>query len=235
MSAQIVTTRPDVFDFLRLPPELRNRIYQLHLSKVGDVVYYSGPNICDKLSNKPLLGVNILRVCSRVYHEAVTFAYTGRIWDLGRTLPVDPGTNVIDCAQRLSCVPQDTVGRIQNLVVTLAFGLDSPACVVTSVKMGDLTKLKSLQFLDLFLYLSHPDAKIPSWLCHPDIAYHSSPFFIGLVCQIISQIPKRVSFNLWPVVGGDWKGPKARKLIKDIRYIVDKFFDIKGCDCATSA
>jgi hypothetical protein len=239
MSAPFITAPPGVFDFLRLPPELRYRIYQVHLSEEGDVSYQtwsreSGLVTHDEPMEKTRLGVNIFRVCSQIYHEAVTFAYADRHWDLGRTLPVGPYKLAIDCAQRVSCVPHDTVGRIQNLGLTLAFGLSSQSCVVTSVEMGDLTKLKSLRGLELFLDLDKRNEKIPSWLRRPDVTLRDSPLFIGLVCQILSQIPTQVEFELWPLVGADWDAREQRELDRDIDYIARTFLAIQGCNCATS-
>ena len=83
MAMPIVTTRPGIFNFLGLPPELRNRIYQLNLSEKGIVDYEdTSGDICvsyDKPRYKLNLGINVLRVCRQIYDEAVSFAYADRL------------------------------------------------------------------------------------------------------------------------------------------------------------
>jgi hypothetical protein len=118
MSIPIDTTPPGVFDFLRLPPELRNRIYQLHLSKEGDIdhqrLFDEGPHIrfnppAVEYPLKPVLDVNILRVCRQIYNEAVTFAYADRMWILGCALTWGSRRCAIDCTYR--CCREDTTSH----------------------------------------------------------------------------------------------------------------------------
>ena len=80
MNAPTVTTQLGVFNFLKLPSELRNRIYQLHLSKKGMVNYEDDDfRPYEKPVRRLCLGVYVLQDCKQIYNEAVPFAYANRV------------------------------------------------------------------------------------------------------------------------------------------------------------
>jgi hypothetical protein len=238
MSAQIATTPPGVFDFLGLPPELRNRVYQLHLSQEDEVNYiYSqgirGPGImCDTPVAKLLLGVNILRVCRQIYDEAVSFAYADRLWSLGEA-PAALDSTGIDCAQRLTCIPHYTIGRVEQVRLEIEIDLRLPTSIVTPVAMGDLTRLKSLKILELFVGLDNMQPHLPKMYGYGDYSLRNSPFLVGLVCGVLSQLPVQVEV-VWVSTIKDLLGWTRYEVDAELEHIAHKFGAIKGCSCATS-
>jgi hypothetical protein len=220
MDMPIIAIRPGIFNFLELPSELRNRIYQLHLSKEGNIEYpmdedVLGPSIYDKPLTKPIMGINILRVCRQIYNEAITYAYTNRRWSLG-----GPFT----CAERLTHIPSGTVEKIQRLRLNVANPLYASSPVV-SVTVGDVTKMKSLKSLELVVVLCL------EWVSHHSIPYCDSTLLVGLVCQILSQIPTQVEVSWTPILE-EWRYNERDELGAAMEAIAHKFAAIKGCDCA---
>jgi hypothetical protein len=241
MNAPIAASPPDVFNFLGLPSELRSHIYWLNLGQKGDVSYQTydyqtyddlGFQIVhDKPAVKPVLGVNISQVCKQIYHEAVMLAYWGRKWDLG-TAPRDSGKATVDCAARLACIPHDTAEKIQELGLEMVISLQTPISF-TSVAMGDLTKFKSLRRLKLSVFLESGYDHAPEWLLHRGDLYRNSPFLIGLVCQMLSQIPDHLGIT-WLSAVGDWDEVREFKRDEDMLDIAYEFEAIKGCRCPES-
>ncbi|KAH0370192.1 hypothetical protein KCU65_g2880, partial [Aureobasidium melanogenum] len=116
MATQIAANLSSNFDFLKLPLELRNHIYSLHLSNEGEVGYKAEDQLLQEITHdepaiKPLLGVNFLRVCKQVYDEAVLYAYRNRKWAMGYA-PITPDRLTVNCAQRIACIPPDTAENI---------------------------------------------------------------------------------------------------------------------------
>jgi hypothetical protein len=144
MDTPIVTSPSGVFNFLGLPSELRNRIYQLHLSKKGEVDGLMNDDelrIYDPAMVKPIIGVNILRVCRQTYNEAVTYAYTNCTWSLGAPLI---------CTDCLIRFPRGTVEKIQHVRLHIrVYICSSTTSPVMRITMSDLIKMKSLRSLEL--------------------------------------------------------------------------------------
>lgn len=236
MDTQTVAAPSGVFDFLGLPSELRNRIYQLHLSSEGLVQChqngYEGLEVMDYL--KPRLGINILAVCRQIYHEAVAFAYADCMWDMG---PLSLGTSLrlvekyaIHCAERLACIPFD---KVQHLRMNIIFETQGPIPSVLSIAMSDLTKLKSLRSLEVFVFAGSTYNLVPVWLRDRGVTYRDSPLLIGLICQVLSQTPRQVKV-VWTSALSGWEQRNAVKMDADMAHIAHKFDAIKGCGRSTN-
>lgn len=179
MDTPIVIAPSGVFNFLGLPSELRNRIYQLHLSKSGDVAYrkWSFPFlriVYDRAMTKPFVGVNLLRVCRQIYLEAIEYAYTDRTWDLGCDH---------QCARRLGDMPSGTVEKIQLLKLLARVDLQDPTLSVRSFTMGNISKMRSLRTLNIWVAANLSETP------EDGISYFDSPALVDLVCHILSHIP----------------------------------------------
>ncbi|KAG9843622.1 hypothetical protein KCU98_g7651, partial [Aureobasidium melanogenum] len=98
----------------------------------------------------------------------------------------------VDCAQRLACIPRGTAEKIECLELDIVVDLWSPTNMVTSVAMGDLIKMKSLRTIELNLILESGSNPFPKWLNRRNATYRDSPLLVGLVCQILGQIPAQV-------------------------------------------
>ncbi|KAH0285989.1 hypothetical protein M436DRAFT_66741 [Aureobasidium namibiae CBS 147.97] len=236
MDTPIVTAPSDVFNFLGLPSELRNRIYQLHLSKNGGVKYETwsyyrllGIRINHKRPTiRPHVGVNILRVCRQVYLEAVKYAYTDRVWNLGYDF---------DCARHLDLMPDGTAEKIQQLRLTARVDLHEPDFSVRAFTLGDFTRLKSLQILDL-----HVAAGL-SLIPEDRSKYLDSPRLVDLVCHVLSHIPIQVEiiwsspFNESVAMECISRGCPEEivgELDAALEHIAHKYAAIKGCNYAIS-
>jgi hypothetical protein len=234
-----MVTPPGVFNFLQLPSELRNHIYWLILSQGGDVNYQEIDPVGDlQIYEWPMIqllqGVNILRVCKQIYQEAVMFAYADRRWFLGNASLVSLREFSLDCGPRLICIPDDTVGKVQRLGLILFIEMDSATSLITSVTMGDFIKLKSLQSLELRVMLWLRDIRIPKWLRRGTDSCRYSPSIIGLVCQIISQVPAHVNITwLSTVQNYDSDTENDYKPDEDMLHIAHEFGAIQGCRCTT--
>ena len=185
-----------IFDFLGLPRELCDRICRLHLSNQGEVDYLEADDNTEEITHdkpaiKPLLGVNLLRVCKQIYDEAVLYAYEKRKWAMGYA-PITPDKLTIDCAQRVACIPPTTAEKIQHLAMNIEVTFKEPYDAVRSIAMGDLTKLQSLRTFELFLVLGDFVIHAPRWLRQRDDAWRNAPLLFGLVCGIVAQVPTRV-------------------------------------------
>ncbi|THZ10173.1 hypothetical protein D6C95_00742 [Aureobasidium pullulans] len=155
MDLSTTNESPGVFDFLRLPRELRDLVYSLHLSKPGKVGYEGDDDYCvqridDEIAFKPTIGINILRVCRQIYDEAVTYAYIDRKWAMGYLL--EPYPRAIHPAQRLSCIPSKTAEKVQHLGLDMRIYLYKSGRNVAPVDMDGLFKMKSLHTLELFMF-----------------------------------------------------------------------------------
>jgi len=238
MNTPIVTTRSGVFNFLGLPPELRNRIYRLHLSKEGSVDYQvfgterCFQQTCNEPISKPVLGVNVLRVCKQIYLEAVRFAYADRIWDLGRAAS-RPDWRTADCAERLTRIHHGAIGKVQRLQLEVIIEVQASISCITTVAMGDLTKLKSLESLNLFVMLENRYDLVPGSRRRRGATFRYAPLLIGLVCQIMSQVPAQVKIA-WISDLGEMKDRQEEQLNADLEHIAHRFGAIQGCNCATS-
>ena len=239
MGTQIVTAPPGVFNFLDLPSELRNRIYQLHLSKAGIVdCPYDEKETDVHYHSKPLIGVNILRACKQIYNEAVTFAYADCKWLLG---PASFGAGhlisdrfSLDCAARLTRIPHGTIDKVQHLGLNILFEENGLIRSVMSVEFGDLTKLKSLRTLEVFLFPGEPYSLIPEWHRRRGITYRHSSLLMGLVCHILSQTPTSVEVKWTSVMASSWQWREDIQLNSDMAHLTHKFRAVKGCNCTTS-
>lgn len=233
MDKPIITTPSGVFNFLGLPSELRNRIYQLHLSKGGGVAYrhWNHPllrNSYDDPINIPFVGINLLRVCRQIYLEAIKYVYTDRTWDLGCDH---------SCARRLSHMPSGTVEKIQHLKLIAPVDLQDPTPSVRSFTMGDLTKMKSLQTVDVWV------AGGSSETSEIGATYFDSPHLVGMVCHILSHIPVHVEI-IWssPIRESVFMEQISRECYDEIQgeldaaleHIAHKFAAIKGRNYMTS-
>ncbi|KAH0278191.1 hypothetical protein KCU91_g2658, partial [Aureobasidium melanogenum] len=227
--------RSEFFDFLSLPLELRNRIYSLHLSNEGVVDYLEADDDAEEITHdepviKPVLGVNILRVCKQIYDEAVLLAYANRRWAMGYA-PITPDRLTIDCAQRLACIPSDTAEKVEHLGMDIEITLNQPYSLVRSISMGDLPKMKSLRTIELNLVLESGPNQSPRWLNRLNATYRDSPLLVGLVCQILSQIPAQISVvwlsTMWDEETGEIEGEVDFNLL----YIAQKYSAIKGRAC----
>lgn len=67
--ASRASTKNETFKFLDLPPELRNRIYKIHLEEERSLTLTRG-NLSLTI---PTLGVNLLRCCKQIYNEAASY------------------------------------------------------------------------------------------------------------------------------------------------------------------
>jgi hypothetical protein len=235
----IAITPPGLFNFLGLPSELRNRIYWLILSQ-GDDVDYQEVDTCGdtQVWDVPIIqilpGINILRVCRQIYKEAVMFAYAHRRWALGTAPIVSLREYAVDCGPRLICIPDGTDEKVQHLGLILVIEMDSATSLIASVTMGDFTKLKSLRSLELRVMLDLRGDHAPRWLRRGRDEYRYSPFLLGLVCQIISQVPVQIEIT-WLSTVQDYQseGTVVFEPDKDIQHIAHEFGAIQGCRCAT--
>lgn len=231
MDTQTVIGPSGIFNFLGLPSEIRNRVYQLHLSKEGVVNYaaydHAGRmNIYDRPMGRLLLGVNILRVCRQIYNEAVPFAYTNRLWGLCGAFAASNRLG-IDGVRRLALIPHYTIERVEQIKLDVYIDFERSSCIVASIVMGDLTKLKSLKLLQLFIEMDY-------LVClNSENPIRDSPYLVGLVCEILSQIPVKIKVEWFSVVN-KWEGDQD-EIDAELAYIAHKFRAIKCCDCATSA
>ncbi|KAH0383302.1 hypothetical protein KCU92_g5519, partial [Aureobasidium melanogenum] len=233
-----LSTRSGIFNFLGLPLELRHSIYRLHLTNEGEVDYLElGDDTkditCthDKPAIKPLLGVNILRVCKQIYNEAVLFAYDNRKWAMGYA-PITPDRLTVNCAQRLACIPPTTARKIQHLGLNIDITLKTPYNLVRSIAMGDLTKLKSLRTLELFLVLGDLGVRAPRWIRQRDSTWCNAPLWVGLVCGILAQVPSHIEV-VWLSTVADTDGCNSvGELDEDLLQIAQTYSGIKGCQCA---
>lgn len=230
--------RSDFFDFLSLPLELRNGIYYLPQSSGGEVDYLEADDDSEEITHdepalKPVLGVNILRVCKQIYDEAVLFAYANRKWAL-RYAPQTASGLTTDCIHRLACMPRATAERIQHLGLNIDVNLWEPDNLVRSIAMGDLTKLKWLRTLELFL--SFGDSGFPPrWMLQRNTTWRSAPLFVGLVCGILAQVPVHVEIVWISTVSHIDGGSCVGELDEDLLQIAQTYCGIKGCKCALDA
>ncbi|THW74443.1 hypothetical protein D6D18_10111 [Aureobasidium pullulans] len=237
MDLSTTNESPGVFDFLRLPRELRDLVYSLHLSKPGKVGYEGDDDYCvqrtdDQPAIKPTIGINILRVCKQIYDEAVTYAYIDRKWAMGYALSPYPGA--IHCAQRLSCIPSKTAERVQHLGLDVTVYLYESGGNVAPVDMGGLFKMKSLHTLELFLFFDCDSKASQSWL-GGGARYRTTPLLIGLVRQILSQIPVHVRKIIWLSAFRDDGGFSiGGELDHDLFEITKTYNGIKGCSYQTT-
>ncbi|THZ80944.1 hypothetical protein D6C88_06403 [Aureobasidium pullulans] len=213
-----------------LPRELRDLVYSLHLSKPGKVGYEGNEDYCtertgDGFASKPTIGINILRVCKQIYDEAVTYAYIDRKWAMGHALSPYPGA--IRCAQRLSCIPSKTAERVQHLGLDVTVYLYESGGNVAPVDMGGL-------FQDEVAPYSRAVPASQSWL-GGGARYRTTPLLIGLVCQILSQIPVHVKNIIWLSAVGDDSGFSiGGELDHDLFEIAKTYNGIKGCSYQTT-
>lgn len=236
MDLSTTNESPGVFDFLRLPRELCDLVYSLHLSKPGKVGYDSDDDYCvqrtdDEIAFKPTIGINILRVCRQIYDEAVTYAYIDRKWAMGYLLEPYPGA--IHPAQRLSCIPSKTAERVQHLGLDMRIYLYKSGWNVAPVDMDGLFKMKSLHTLELFMFFDCDPKMSQSWL-GGDVRHRTTPLLIGLVCQILSQIPVHVKKVVWRSAVGEVGGWLDGELDQDLFEIARKYNGIKGCSEQTT-
>ncbi|KAG9948352.1 hypothetical protein KCU85_g5045, partial [Aureobasidium melanogenum] len=227
--------RSDFFDFLSLPLELRNGIYYLPQSSGGEVDYLEADDDSEEITHdepalKPVLGVNILRVCKQIYDEAVLFAYTNRKWAMGFAPQTSDGLTIV-CAQRLACIPNDTAEKVERLSLDNIIDLWSPTNIITSVAMGDLTKMKSLHTIELDLIFECGSDPSPGWLDRRNDTYRDSPLLIGLVCQILSQIPAQISVVWKSAIWDEETGEIEGEVDFNLLYIAQKYSAIKGRAC----
>jgi hypothetical protein len=168
---------------------------------------------------KPIIGVNILRVCRQIYNEAVTYAYTNCTWSLGAPLI---------CTDCLIRFPRGTVEKIQHVRLHIrVYICSSTTSPVMRITMSDLIKMKSLRSLELILVSD------PEWPSDSDVSYCDSTLLVGLVCQILSQVPTQVKV-VWISLFGEWKDAQGEELGTAMGDITEKYAAIKGCNCATS-
>lgn len=130
----------------------------------------------------------------------------------------------VDCAQRLTCIPPYTVERVEKVKLDLLVYLAEHNINLTPVVMSDLTKLKSLRTLELYLELDDVDISYSEGLLQ------SSPFFVGLVCEILSEIPVEVEV-VWTSWVRNWYA--GGTIDADLRYLAHKYRTIKGCNCVS--
>ncbi|KAG9526598.1 hypothetical protein KCU93_g5458, partial [Aureobasidium melanogenum] len=224
-----LSTRSGIFNFLGLPLEFRHSIYRLHLSNEGEVGYKADdllPEITyDEPAIKSPLGVNLLRVCKQIYNEAVPFAYDNRKWAMGYA-PTTPDRLTVSCAQRLACIPPATAEKIQRLSLNIDITLKTPYDLVRSIAMGDLTNLKSLRTLELFLVLGDVGVRAPRWVHQRDSTWRNAPLLVGLVCGILAQVPSHIEV-VWLSTVADTDG--------DLLQIAQTYSGIKGCQCALNS
>jgi hypothetical protein len=133
----------------------------------------------------------------------------------------------------LACIPHYTIDRVQHLGLDFLIDLRMPTSIVTSVAMGDLSKLKSLQSLELFIILDNGCRHIPKRLRYSDTPCHASPFLVGLVCETLSQIPAHIEVS-WLSVVQDKDGNADGDQDADLIHIAERFGAIQGCNSATS-
>ncbi|KAH0168539.1 hypothetical protein KCU67_g3441, partial [Aureobasidium melanogenum] len=230
-----LSTRSGIFNFLGLPLELRHSIYRLHLSNEGGVGYKADdllPEITyDEPAIKSPLGVNLLRVCKQIYNEAVPFAYDNRQWAMGYA-PTTPDRLTVSCAPRLACIPPATAEKIQRLSLNIEITLKTPYDLIRSIAMGDLTKLKSLRTLELFLVLGDVGVRAPRWVHQRDSTWRNAPLLVGLVCGILAQVPSHIEV-VWLSTVADIDGCNfVGELDGDLLQIAQTYGGIKGCQCA---
>ncbi|TIA77820.1 hypothetical protein D6C76_04453 [Aureobasidium pullulans] len=237
MDLPITNGSSGVFDFLGLPRELRDLVYSLHLSKPGEVGYEGDdgcyvPSTEDRPAIKPTVGINILRVCRQIYEEAVTYAYIDRKWAMGYALSPYPGA--IHCARKSSCIPSRTAERVQHLGLCLTVYLYELGGNVAPVDMGGLFKMKSLHTLELFLFFDCDSKASQNWL-GGGTRYRATPLLVGLVCQILSQIPVHVKKIIWlSAVVDDGGFSIGGELDHDLFEIAKTYNGIKGCSYQTT-
>ncbi|KAH0341846.1 hypothetical protein KCU81_g6009, partial [Aureobasidium melanogenum] len=207
--------RSEFFDFLSLPLELRNRIYSLHLSNEGVVDYLEADDDAEEITHD---------------EPAVFFAYANRKWAMGCAPQTSNGLT-IDCAQRPACIPNDTAEKVERLSLDIVIDLWSPTNIITSVAMGDLTKMKSLRTIELNLILECGYDPSPGWLNRRNDTYRNSPLLIGLVCQILSQIPARISVMWKSAIWDQETSGDEGEVDADLLYLAQKYSATKGCAC----
>lgn len=141
-----------------------------------------------------------------------------------------PDGSAIDCAERLACIPCDTAEKIQRLGLDIMINLWSSTNIITSIAMGDLTKMKSFRTVELNLNLESGANPSPRWLNRRDATYRNSPLLTGLVCRILSQIPAQIQEVVWMSAVWDWEISGAEgEFDADLLYIAQKYSAIRGC------
>ncbi|THZ76273.1 hypothetical protein D6C85_02381 [Aureobasidium pullulans] len=239
MDSPITNKSSCFFDFLGLPRELRDIIYSLHLSKSGEVGYGGDDGLhvwrtVGEPTTKPNIGINLLRVCGQIYDEAVTYAYIDRKWAMGYRYALSPYPGTIRCAQRLSCIPPKTAERVQHLGLDIRTYLYNSGRNFAPVNMGDFSKMKSLHTFELLMFLDCDHKSSQSWL-GGGARYRTTPVLIGLVCQILSQIPVHVKKVIWrSSVGVDGDFSLGGELDQDLFEIAKDYKGIKGCSEQTT-
>ncbi|KAG9737985.1 hypothetical protein KCU75_g16840, partial [Aureobasidium melanogenum] len=196
MNAPLADVSSGIFDVLGLPLELRQSIYRLHLSNEGEVDYLGAEDNTEEITHdkpaiKPLLGANVLRVCKQIYDEAILSAYDNRKWALGYA-PITPDRLTVNCAQRLARILPATAEKIQRLSLNIEITLETPYKLVRSTAMGDPAKLKSLRTLELFLVLGDIGVRATRWVYQRDSTWRNAPFLVGLICEILAQVPSHI-------------------------------------------
>ena len=112
--------------------------------------------------------------------------------------------------------------------------LKKPTTIIKSVVIGDLTRLKSLRVLEVWVELENLQELLPEGSTpHDFVVLCSSPFLVGLVCEILSQVPVDIEV-VWLSWLREWPEWHFNDLNEELEYIAHKFSAIKGCDRATS-
>lgn len=143
-----------------------------------------------------------------------------------------PDGSAIDCAERLACIPYNTTENVQWLGLDIMINLWSPTNIVTSIAMGDLTKMKSLRIIELNLVLESGPNPSLRWLNRRGATYRNFPLLIGLVCQILNQIPAQIQEVVWMSAVWDEEVSGAEgEFDTDLLYIAQKYSAIRSCGC----
>lgn len=219
------------FPFLSLPPEVRNEVYRFSLGLTTESMpIVRQVRAGSTNSKRHQLGVNLLRCCNQIYHEAIRYAYHCRWWQLGgRVWSYEyecwqDGRPVFDDSEYLGDLFHRTMNQIERLIVRVPVSWaagPAPIVLKTLEKMESLVRIK---FALIFCGFDFEDIG--------DLS--NEPPVVGLVVQILSQVPKHVKVG-WHGSNPDSQGktPGRNREVRDnIRALAARFECLKGSKCS---
>ncbi|THZ05448.1 hypothetical protein D6C95_02828 [Aureobasidium pullulans] len=184
---------PQTTTFFSLPLELRTQIYRLCLLPKQENTQTRRQAVTVKTHMKSRVGLNLLLGCKEIYVEAVQYAYEYRWWQIGNVpvqspqRPLDGSTPIFDGPALMASINSQTMAKIKNLSFRIPITMHG-GFAASPVVLGALDSMEGLSNVRACLYF-----RDSSWGYATKLA--DSPLLIGLMIQVLTQVPEHVMLS----------------------------------------